>query len=103
MWEGDKGLVRMGEIWMGRRQGAGKGGGDMCGKETGTGKGGICVGRRQGAGKDGGYMCGKETRGWQWGRYVWEGDKGLTMGEICVGRRQRAGNGGDMCRKETRG
>ncbi len=50
MWEGDKGLVRMGEIYVGRRQGAGKGGGNMCGKETGTGKGGD--------------MCGRETRGW---------------------------------------
>ncbi len=35
---------------MGRRQGAGKGGGDMYGKETGAGKG-----------ED---MCGKETKGW---------------------------------------
>ncbi len=50
MWEGDKGLVRMGEIYVGRRQGAGKGGGNMCRKETGTGKGGD--------------MCGRETRGW---------------------------------------
>ncbi len=34
------------------------------GRRQGLVRGEICVGRKQGAGKDGGYMSGKETRGW---------------------------------------